>query len=61
MQVIYRNAAGELRGAWTDEEPEGELRNFDVEPIQLQSSTSSPLSSASTSDGSNPPEVREAT
>lgn len=42
MQVIYRNAAGELRGARTDEEPEGEPRNLDVEPIQLQSSISSP-------------------
>lgn len=42
MQVIYRNAAGELRGARTDEDPEGEPRNFGDDPIHLQSSTSSP-------------------
>jgi hypothetical protein len=40
MEVIYVNRAGEVRGAATDEHPEGALRDFSAEPIQLQSSTS---------------------
>lgn len=35
MQVIYQNHAGELRGAITTVDPQGEPRNLNVEPTQL--------------------------